>query len=352
MTVRSHTADSVRRSLGWLRFVDSDKAKLLYPAGRRSVETWMSDVASKNPEVRAFQRLRTVDIELVVAIRQRPGKSKFDVFYLDMAGRHVPGLNAKDWDKASVEGVVAVRAIDTLRDEGYIEDAQRAVWLGEHAIATHDAPSDDAPFRNRLVAGTALMAALTTHGGYEARRQVTRSALVEHGLPNHPDRAAAVAAAQAAVVFQVDGTAEVGQVTSTLMSLFKHPSLWKDDLHSGEHWWVDLIADDPDELHDQAVDELGQRFESRDKNAGSLGPHQRDRRPRRRGTRHEPRAHRRQQLDDADRSRRPRRRLHNGPHRCVLQDGRRARTGSARRRDHQRRHIGGAGRPARSDHGG
>jgi hypothetical protein len=275
MTVRSHTAESVRRSLGWLRFVDSDKAKLLYPASRRSVETWMSDVASKNPEVRAFQRLRTVDIELVVAIRPRPGKSTFDVFYLDMAGRHVPGLSAKDWDKASVEGVVAVRAIDTLRDEGFIEDAQRAVWLGERSVATEDAPSDDGPFRNRLVAGTELMATLTTDGGYEARRQVTRTALVEHGLPNHPDRAAAVAAAQAAVVFHVDGTAEVGQVTSTLMSLFKHPSLWKDDLHAGEHWWVDLIADDPHELHDQAVEELGQRFESKDKNAGSLGPHQR-----------------------------------------------------------------------------
>jgi hypothetical protein len=277
MTVRSHTAESVRRSLGWLRFIDSDKAKLLYPAGRsrRSLETWMSDVASKNPEVRAFQRLRTVDIELVVAIRPRPGKSTFDVFYLDMAGRHVPGLSAKDWDKASVEGVVAVRAIDTLRDEGYIENAQRAVWLGERPVATEDAPSDDATFRNRLVAGTTLMATLTTNGGHAERRQVTRSALVEHGLPNHPDRAAAVAAAQAAVVFKVDGTAEVGQVTSTLMSLFKHPSLWKDDCHTGEHWWVELIAHDPHDLHDQAVDELGQRFEPKDKNAANLGPHQR-----------------------------------------------------------------------------
>jgi len=108
MTVRSHTADSIRRSLGWLRFVGSDKAKLLYPSSRnvKSVETWMNDVADKNPDVRAFHRLRTVDIELVVSIRPRPGKSNFDVFYIDMAGRHVPGLSAKDWDKASVEGVV------------------------------------------------------------------------------------------------------------------------------------------------------------------------------------------------------------------------------------------------------
>jgi hypothetical protein len=66
-------------------------------------------------------------------MRPRPGKTKFDVFYLDMASRHVPGLSAKDWDKASVEGVVAVRAIDRLRDEGYIDDAQRAVWLGAAA---------------------------------------------------------------------------------------------------------------------------------------------------------------------------------------------------------------------------
>ncbi len=277
MTVRSHTADSVRRSLGWLRFVGSDKAGLLYPSSRsaKSVETWMNDVADKNPEVRAFHRLRTVDIELVVAIRPRPGKSPFDVFYIDMAGRHVPGLSAKDWDKASVEGVVAVRAIDTLRDHGFIKDTERAVWLGETSVPTADAPSADVPFRNRLVAGTALMAALTTEGDESGRRKVTRDALVEHGLPNHPDRAAAVAAAQAAVVFEVDGTAEVGQVTSTLMSLFKHAGLWKDASHPGDYWWFDLIDEDPLELHDQAVVEIGEKFALLDKNAGALGPRQR-----------------------------------------------------------------------------
>lgn len=277
MTIRSHTAESVRRSLGWLRFVGSDKAKLLYPSSRnaKSVETWMTDVAGKNPEVRAFHRLRTVDVELVVSTRPRPGKTAFDVFYIDMAGRHVPGLSAKDWDKASVEGVVAVRAIDTLRDRGLVGNEERAVWLGETSVATKDTPSEARPFRNRLVAGTALMAALTTEGHEAGRRQVTRNALVEHGLPNHPDRAAAVAAAQAAVVFEVDGTAEVGQVTSTLMSLFKHASLWKDASHPGGLWWFDLISDDPADLHDAAVQEIGQKFDITDKNVSALGPHQR-----------------------------------------------------------------------------
>jgi len=277
MTVRSHTADSVRRSLGWLRFIGSDKSNLLYPAGRnaKSIERWMTDVADKNPDVRAFHRMRTVDIELVVSIRPRPGKSIFDVFYIDMAGRHVPGLSAKDWDKASVEGVVAVRAIDTLRDRAFVNDGERAVWLGEISVATKDASHDAVPFRNRLVAGTALMAALTTDGHKPGRRQVTRNALVEHGLPNHPDRAAAVAAAQAAVVFEVDGTAEVGQVTSTLMSLFKHASLWKAGSHPGEYRWFDLIDEDPADLHDNAVEEIGQRFDLLDKHAGALGPHQR-----------------------------------------------------------------------------
>ena len=277
MTVRSHTADSIRRSLGWLRFVGSDKAKLLYPSSRnaKSVETWMNYVADKNPEVRAFHRLRTVDIELVVAIRPRPGKSNFDVFYIDMAGRHVPGLSAKDWDKASVEGVVAVRAIDTLRDGSFVDDSERAVWLGENSVGTKDDPGSGAPFRNRLVAGTALMAALTTEGQVPGRRQVTRHALVEHGLPNHPDRAAAVAAAQAAVVFEVDGTAEVGQVTSTLMSLFKHASLWKDTSHPGDDRWFDLIGESPDVMHDHALEEIGQKFDLLDKHAGALGPYQR-----------------------------------------------------------------------------
>jgi hypothetical protein len=276
MTIRSHTADTVRRSLGWLRFVGSDKAKLLYPTSRnpRSVDAWMKDIAGRNPEVRAFHRLRTVDIELVLAIRPRPGKSYFDVFYIDMAGRHVLGLSAKDWDKASVEGVVAVRAIDTLRDKGFINDAERAVWLGETSVATKDAPNAE-PFRNQLVAGTALMAALTTEGEKAGRRQITRNALAEHGLPNHPDRAATVAAAQAAVVFEVDGKAEVGQVTSTLASLFKHASLWKDQTHPGDYWWFYLIEEDPDDLYNAALDELGQTFELIDKNAGALGPYQR-----------------------------------------------------------------------------
>lgn len=276
MTVRSHTADSIRRSLGWLRFVGSDKSKLLFPTSRssKSVKTWMEDIANENPEVRAFHRLRTVDVELVLALQPRPGKSYFDVFYLDMAARHVPGLSAKDWDKASVEGVVAVRAIDTLRAEDYIADAERAVWLGETSVSTKDSPNSE-PFRNRLVAGTALMASLTTEGGVTGRRLITRRALIEHGLPNHPDRAAAVAAAQTAVVFEVDGTAEVGQVSSTLMSLFKHASLWKDNAHPGDYWWVDLIDEDVKSLHKSAVKELGQKFDPADKNVGALGPYQR-----------------------------------------------------------------------------
>lgn len=275
LTVRSHTAESIRRVLDLLRFTGSDKAKLLYPPSKnaKSVDTWRRDVADHNPDVRAFHRLRTTDVELVLAVRPLPRKSPFDVFYLDMAGRHVPGLSAKEWDKAGVEGVVAVRAIDTLVDNGEIHDATRSVWLGEDSTPWQDEPTR-APFRNRIVAGTSLMARLTTDGDNTRRRDVTRRALVEHGLPNHPDRAATVAAAQATVVFGVDGTAQVGRVSAALASVFKHASLWKDHEHP-EGFWAEHLTQDPQGIHDAAVAELGHPYAPKDKNVGDLGPHQR-----------------------------------------------------------------------------
>ncbi len=272
-TIRSHDAESIRMTLEALRFDASRQSGLLFPNGRtaKSIGLWRGGIADLNPDVRAFHRLRTVEIELVLAMRPLGGRTQFDVFYADMAGRHVPGLNAKDWSKASVEGVVAVRAIDSLVDGSHgVNAAERDAWLGIHDVPQEDTP-DATPFRNRVVAGTALLAALTTD---TRRYAVTYQAVKEHGLAKSPKSAATVAAAQTIVVFHVDGSGQEGQVSSTLMSLLMHASLYAEDRH-GSSPWYDLIHDDLGELHKGAIAEMENPVATLDVKVGEFGPHQR-----------------------------------------------------------------------------
>jgi hypothetical protein len=273
LTVRSHSADSIRRTLSMLRFKSSEKSRLLYPSSRNaaSVRTWLTDVADNTAFVRAFHRMRTVDVEFVIAMRPLPGNTAFDVFYLDMAGRHVPGRAPKEWNEADVRGVVAVKIIDALVEADLATSEERAAWLGENSVPTQDDVTAT-PFRNRLVAGISLLAAVTTNGDPD-RRSIVRDALRDHGRPNSPTESATIAAAQTAVVFEVDGTAAMGQVSAALAATFKHASLYKTDAHDGS--WTDLISTDPATVHAAAVAELGETHNHTDRLVGDLGPHQR-----------------------------------------------------------------------------
>lgn len=284
LTIRDYDETAVRQTLSRLRFRNSDKADLLFPGSRtkRGVERWVNDVAKKNPEVRVFHRLRVVEVELVLSFHPRPDRTCFDVFYIDMASRHVPGLAAKDWNKDAVEGVVAVRAIDALIAADQVLPEQRSVWLGETTVGHADIEGQ-MPFRNRVAAGAELMAVLTTDGdGHDegekrkgtGRRKVVREILKEHGLRNHPDKAATVAAAQAAVVFGLSGSAEIGQVSAAIASIFKHASLWRDHDHN-EGSWASCLSLSSADLYDNAVIELGEDHDLGDPHLGALGPNQR-----------------------------------------------------------------------------
>lgn len=273
LTIRSHDAESIRATLEALRFGNSVHAGLLFPNGSsaKSIKLWREGIADLNPEVRAFHRLRTVEVELVVGMRPHAERMQFDVFYADMAGRHIPGLNAKEWSKDSVEGVVAVRAIDSLVDGAHgVTADQRDAWLGIRDVPREDSP-DATPFRNRVVGGTALLAALTTD-----RRSITYQAVVEHGLSRSPRSAATVAAAQAIAVFDMYGTGNEGQVSSTLMSLIMHASLYAEERHgNGLPRWYDLIHEDLRDLYKGAVAEIESPIKGLDAKVGQFGPYQR-----------------------------------------------------------------------------
>jgi hypothetical protein len=251
----------------------------------RDQATWIETTATRQPAAVAWQLMRTMRINLVLAVE--PNRRTEDRFEHPVAATiqelirryHVNGKAKENWQQADVDGVAAISLIDTFREQGRISPEDRAVWLGQRDLAW-DAPLDGVGYEaNRLASVVRLMAALTVPGATTAAGvdgvELVKAVLRDNGVVRPgPFERARMAVAQALVPLRQNGSGYENQIAAALLALYRDGLLWKtQEGHEGGNWTTKLglpVAD----LEAEARAELAARPVVRD--AGKeLGPAQR-----------------------------------------------------------------------------
>jgi hypothetical protein len=260
-TLRDLTAADLERISGELSFPASAAAGY-FPG--RDVKLWLETTADENPAAVAFQLLRTMEINLIIAVEpdhqvtvgeRNPVSSTIQEM---IRSYHVPGKAKDQWDLPDVQGLIAIGAIDELLEANRISDANRSAWLGE-TMPDWQGAGDATP--NRLVSVAQLVAALTTQkaalpasGGGEDSLEVVNRHLRLNGQRVHADDRAKVAAAQAIVALGRNNTGKENTLSAAIFGAFHAPWFWKADEHTGGPWPA-LLATPIQELTQKALAE-------------------------------------------------------------------------------------------------
>ncbi|GAA2339205.1 hypothetical protein [Dactylosporangium salmoneum] len=268
LTVRPFTPDAIRRVHAALQF--SDAKFQVWPDGRtaNAIERWL---AQASPAALAVIRMMTARMDIGIAVRPYRGNSVHDVVYADMARFHVRGHSPTLWGKADDEAFKARTVINDLVRHQYVEPDERAVFFGEVALPWADDP-DRRPFRNRVVATTAVMIASTIEDpACPARYAQVRATLKRLQIPNSPLQAAVSTAALAGLVAGLDGDGEMGQFTAVVSRSFRKPELRSIAQHRGN--WTEMFDRDLGRIADAARNELAAQAGT--ESARELGANQR-----------------------------------------------------------------------------
>lgn len=260
------------------------------------VETWLRTVATADPAVVAFQLMRVMDVNLIVAVRPDPAVAStmpnpvVDTVQEMIRGYHMPGKSKEQWNERDVFGLVAIGAIDDLHSTKWVSHAERSQWLGE-AVAPWSGPLTDTAGDpgNRLQSVTRLMAILTAQNALEDRVVTTIGTstiylpgdsldVVNHNLKLnnvrvHSDDRAKVAAAQAIAALDMHSSGWEGTLQAALYGTFRHSWFWKTSDHSGRVPWPRLLSMPIDELADLARAERAAQADPSDEDGA--GPAQR-----------------------------------------------------------------------------
>lgn len=250
----------------------------------RDVRAWFDGVAATQPMAVAWQLLRTMRVNLVIAIdpsertRRRYPQPVSSVVHEFIRTQHVPGKSKRQWEHADVAGQAAIAIIDRFDQENRIAATSRSRWLGE-SDTTWDAPYEDGPSSsNRLIETTRLIAALTVQdalkksGGADGLPYVNET-LTDNAMPVSPKERAHVAASQAVVVLGQSDSGRENALAATLESTFRHPMFWKAREHTQGDNWSDLIGTPLDDLAAQAASESAEQKRAGEQ--GHFGPAQR-----------------------------------------------------------------------------
>lgn len=245
----------------------------------RDIKLWLETTATTVPAAVAFQLLRTVEINLIIAVEpdqqvtageRNPVSSTVQEM---IRSYHVPGKAKDKWELPEVQGLIAIGAIDELLEGSRISAEDRSAWLGEY-LPDWQGAGDGTP--NRLVSATQLIAALTaqkaampTDKSAEDSLAIVNRHLKLNGQWPHPDARAKVAAAQAIVALGRNNTGKENTLAAAIVGAFHAPWFWKADEHAGGSWPA-LLATPIQELADKA---LAESVASKD--AESCGPAQR-----------------------------------------------------------------------------
>lgn len=244
----------------------SDSAAAAYFPGKDR-RTWIDRTAAQLPEAVAWQLMRTVRVNLIVAIE--PNSRAYDRFEEPKSATvqelirhyHVGGKAKLPWQQADVDGVAAITVIDTFRRQGRITADERAVWLGQRDLSWDNSLDGIGEDANLLASVVRLIGCLTVRGtthvhgkdGVDLVQQVLRDNGASRPQPS--DRAR-VAAAQALVPLNEHNTAQQNQIAAALQALFRDPLLWKSEDHAGDRPWTDYLGLSLTELEAAARQDL------------------------------------------------------------------------------------------------
>jgi hypothetical protein len=262
--LRDYCPEDLRLLEERLRFPASNAADYFPGADPR---TWLATFAVSTPGAVAFQLLRTVEVNLIVAVTPDPATERDEVnpvaaVLQEMIGSyHVPGKAKDAWESGEVQGVIAIGAIDDLRNRGRISDHERSVWLGEHELPW-DGPAmhEDGIPGNRVTMVTKLLATLTAQGALapggaagdrEDSLEVVNSHLRRNSVWPGPDARARAGAAQAVVPLRQLDSGNENTIQAALIGTFNASWFWKTTEHPGGSW-VSLITMPLHELAEKA----------------------------------------------------------------------------------------------------
>lgn len=236
--LRDVTAADLQHLAGELKFPASAAAGY-FPG--RDTKDWLDTTAENTPAAVAFQLLRTMEINLIIAVEpdkqvtadeQHPVASTIQEM---IRSYHVPGKAKDQWALADVQGLIAIGAVDELLESGRVSADDRSNWLAE-TLPDWDASPSRLVTVARLVATlTAQHAAPSAGGGEDSLLTVNRHLKV-NGQRVHSDERARVAAAQAIIAFGSSNSGKENTLAASIVGAFHHAWFWKTDEHPGGRW--------------------------------------------------------------------------------------------------------------------
>lgn len=236
-----------------------------FPAPKVGIKQWLETTAAHTPAAVAFQLLRTVEVNLVIAVDPDPQVTAEEYNPVSstvqemIRSYHVPGKAKDQWELADVQGLIAIGAIDELIGDGRVSMEDRSAWLGETKLSWQE---DSSGTQSRLVSAARLIATLTAQRaapsddgtGADSIETVNRH-LRLNGQRVHADDRARVAAAQAIIALGVNKSGKENTLAAALFGTFHSPWFWKTTEHGGPCWPV-LLTTSIQDLADMAIAEL------------------------------------------------------------------------------------------------
>lgn len=238
------TADDLIRLANDLKY-GTTAAAGYFPA--RDVKAWLENTAETNAAAVAFQLLRTMEINLVIAVHPDPAVTADEPHPVAstvqemIRSYHVPGKAKDQWALADVQGLIAIGAIDELVEGGRVSADSRSYWLGEQLAEWSQPGEEDAI--GRLGNTARLIATLTTQGGAPGTSvsqddsiHIVNRHLRLNGMRVHADDRARVAASQAVIALGEQDSGRENGLAAALHGTFNSPWFWKTIEHSGGPW--------------------------------------------------------------------------------------------------------------------
>ncbi|WP_353808182.1 hypothetical protein [Agromyces sp. SYSU T00194] len=286
--LRDLTAEDLSTLSESLKF--SSTAAAGYFPSATNIEGWVESVAAVTPAAVAFQLIRTMEVNLIVAVNPDPVIAErrglahpvSDTVQELIRSYHMPGKAKERWNDADVLGLIAIGAVDDLAADSRVSQTERSMWLGESLAEWSGPPqTDDGDPGNLLVSTTKLLAALTAQSAMSPADEsspvdsleIVNQRLRLNSTRVHSDDRAKVAAAQAIAALGLNGSGWEGTIQAAIFGTFRHGWFWKTSEHQNEVIWPSLLSLSLAELTARAQAERSSR--SADDDPDNAGPAQR-----------------------------------------------------------------------------
>jgi hypothetical protein len=266
-----------------LTFPETQVAAKGYFPGK-DPRTWLETTATTDPEAVSWQLVRTMTINLVIAVE--PNDRTFEthpqhpvaaVIQELIRAYHVTGKAKSMWLPGDVDGVAAITIVDLFREQKRIEDWRRAVWLGQQPTSYANPADGKNKDANKLYETVRLIAALTVTGASDAdgaglNLGEVDKVIKDNGMRVHSNERAQVATSQAVMVLGLWESGDENQVAAALQATFRDAVFWKAQTHPS--LWTDAVDVPLVVLRDKAHAELAALGYDADPTVDA-GPHQR-----------------------------------------------------------------------------